>query len=331
MKASGIPASKDAHSKRISLGPDELRRWNEERYPRQSEPTIMEVEDLMRACDSPVMLNVYAVGHKRVIENINRTAQNFLGLGGVFHGAIEVYGQEWSFGGSVENVSGIFSSEPRRCEMHTYRQSIFLGDCDKSPEEVEKILRKLMPAWKGPMYDLLHKNCCSFSDVFAQELGVGKIPKWVHSLADAGATIADEVKQTVHTLHVVKDEVLKERDAVLIALKLKTAPPKKPKPALKAKTRVMGLFKKTAKIEGEPEDGAGKDSPRGPKKPNARTLAKMKSDLGIAKPEPAAAGGGKKGVLLVLVFVIALGCAGAAYFQMRALPAVDPAQVKDEM
>ena len=39
------------------------------------------------------------------------------------------------------------------------------------------ILSKMQGEWMGPSYDLLRKNCCSFSDAFCIELGVGPIPK----------------------------------------------------------------------------------------------------------------------------------------------------------
>ena len=91
--------------------------------------------------------------------------------------------------------------------MHTYRESIYLGDCGKDLPEVQAILDHMKSSWMGPTYDLLRKNCCSFSDAFAQALGVGPIPKWVHHLADVGATLDDDVKAVVHGLHFVEDKV----------------------------------------------------------------------------------------------------------------------------
>ena len=63
------------------------------------------------------------------------------------------------------------------------------------------ILSKMQGEWMGPSYDLLRKNCCSFSDAFCIELGVGPIPKWVHRLADAGAAIGDAHRAEVNMLH----------------------------------------------------------------------------------------------------------------------------------
>ena len=122
-------------------------------------------------------------------------------------GAIEVFGQEFSFGGCRRNKCGIFACKPTKCPMHTYRESIYLGDCGKDLAEVQSILDSMKGDWMGPTYDLLRKNCCSFSDAFAQALGVGPIPKWVHHLADVGATLDDDVKAVVHGLHFVEDKV----------------------------------------------------------------------------------------------------------------------------
>merc|ERR1719506_1036741 len=99
-------------------------------------------------------------------------------MGGVFHAAIQVFDYEWSFGASRRPGSGVFCNEPCRCTMHTYSQSVYLGDCKLEPYEVEEILRDMLPDWEGRTYDLLHKNCCSFSDAFAKNLGVGPIPDW---------------------------------------------------------------------------------------------------------------------------------------------------------
>ena len=69
-----------------------------------------------------VTLHVYAVGHAKAIQEINYVVENFLHEGGVFHGAIEVFGQEFSFGGCRKNKCGIFACKPKQCPMHTYRR-----------------------------------------------------------------------------------------------------------------------------------------------------------------------------------------------------------------
>ena len=56
--------------------------------------------------------------------------------------------------------------------MHTYRESVYLGDARLKPPQVKAILATMTPNWYGPTYDLIRKNCCSFSNAFAQKLGV---------------------------------------------------------------------------------------------------------------------------------------------------------------
>lgn len=166
-----------------------------------------EIRDMINDAKTPVTLHVYAVGHAKAVQEINYVVENFLHEGGIFHGAIEVFGQEFSFGGCRRNKCGIFACKPKSCPMHTYRESIYLGDCGKELGDVQAILDSIKSEWMGPSYDLLRKNCCSFSDAFAQELGVGPIPTWVHHLADVGATLDDDVKAVVHGLHMVEDRV----------------------------------------------------------------------------------------------------------------------------
>ena len=73
-------------------------------------------------------------------------------------------------------------------------ESIFLGDSDLSQFQVNHILAKMGPEWMGPTYDTLRRNCCNFSRELAIELGVGSIPKWVYSLAKAGAKVDDKLR-----------------------------------------------------------------------------------------------------------------------------------------
>ena len=87
-----------------------------------------------------VFLNVYDVttsGSERTnntISTLNGITYS-LGLGGVFHGAVEVCGEEWSFG-FCEDGSGVYACPPRKNPLYTYRESISLGITRKSPEEV---------------------------------------------------------------------------------------------------------------------------------------------------------------------------------------------------
>ncbi|KAJ8613225.1 hypothetical protein CTAYLR_004514 [Chrysophaeum taylorii] len=150
--------------------------------------------DLAKAssASTPVFLHVYDVGHTQTIANLNRVGE--LTVGGVFHCAIQVYSKEYSFGGTKRNQSGIFASNPTKCPLHSYRESYYLGDCYLPKAQVTAILQGLIPRWKGNTYDIIRKNCCSFSDEFTIELGVGQLPSWTNRLAKIGAALQDTLR-----------------------------------------------------------------------------------------------------------------------------------------
>eukprot|EP00210_Caulerpa_lentillifera_P000882 g853.t1 len=135
-----------------------------------------------------VKLNVYDIrsssseATSSTISVFNNVMHSVFGLGGVFHGAIEVYGEEWSFG-YCDYDSGVYSCPPRANPCYTYRQSISLGMTRKSPTELAVILAKMKTEWHGKTYDLLTRNCCNFCEQFAEELGVKSVPVWLNRLA----------------------------------------------------------------------------------------------------------------------------------------------------
>lgn len=137
---------------------------------------------------APVILHVYDVGKDSRIHALNQVLPA-TGAGGIFHGAIEVHGREYSFGYAPRERPGVFACQPQSCPMHTFRESIFLGDCQLTPSQVQAILRQLKPEWMANTYNLLQKNCCTFSNEFAIELGVGPIPEWVHALAHTAVAL----------------------------------------------------------------------------------------------------------------------------------------------
>lgn len=77
------------------------------------------------------------------------------------------------------------------CPMHTYRESIYLGDCLLTRNQVVAVLKRMKPEWMAPSYNLLKKNCCTFSNELAIELGVGGIPDWTIQLAHIAAGVND--------------------------------------------------------------------------------------------------------------------------------------------
>ncbi|KAL3630635.1 hypothetical protein CASFOL_023619 [Castilleja foliolosa] len=131
-----------------------------------------------------VILHVYDVtncgGEKtnNIIMQINKIFKDGIGLGGIFHSAIQVYGdQEWSFG-FCEQGPGVFSCPSKKNPMYTYRESIKLGEISFS----------------------VYKFC--------EKLGVLKLPGWVNRSAHAGDTAAEIAGNTAYRFRQAKTEIV---------------------------------------------------------------------------------------------------------------------------
>mmetsp|Transcript_18525 Transcript_18525/g.36347 ORF Transcript_18525/g.36347 Transcript_18525/m.36347 type:complete len:246 (-) Transcript_18525:188-925(-) len=109
---------------------------------------------------------------------------------GAFHAGVAVYGREWSYGFSYKDT-GIFACEPKEVVGPEFRESLCQGETSLSEEEVDRLISELKAEWIGTEYDLLSHNCCSFSNLFCEKLGVSALPSWVTNLAQAGATVCN--------------------------------------------------------------------------------------------------------------------------------------------
>ncbi|KAI9084170.1 hypothetical protein K1719_033841 [Acacia pycnantha] len=161
-----------------------------------------------------VVLHVYDVTNSgsdktnNTILQINKIFKDGIGFGGIFHSAVQVYGEEeWSFG-FCEQGTGVFSCPSRKNPMYTYRESIVLGTTSCSIFKVNQILRELSREWPGSSYDLLSKNCNHFCDEFCENLGVPKLPGWVNRFANAGDTAMDVAENTAMRLRQAKTEIV---------------------------------------------------------------------------------------------------------------------------
>nr|XP_029123398.1 uncharacterized protein LOC105054964 [Elaeis guineensis] len=161
-----------------------------------------------------VVVHIYDVTNSgsektnNTILQINRIFKDGIGLGGIFHSAVQIYGdEEWSFG-FCEYGSGVFSCPPRRNPMYTYRESIVLGKTNCSVFMVNQILRELSRAWPGSSYDLLSRNCNHFCDAFCELLGVPKLPGWVNRFANAGDAAMEVAENTATKLKQAKTEIV---------------------------------------------------------------------------------------------------------------------------
>ncbi|EPS61570.1 hypothetical protein M569_13226, partial [Genlisea aurea] len=161
-----------------------------------------------------VILHVYDVTNSgndktdNTIVNINKFFKDGIGLGGIFHSAVQIYGaDEWSFGFCGQG-SGVFSCPCKKNPMYTYRESISLGRTEFSISKVNQILRELSREWPGYSYDLLSKNCNHFCDKLCERLGVLKLPGWVNRFANAGDTAVEIAGNTACRLRQAKMEIV---------------------------------------------------------------------------------------------------------------------------
>ncbi|XP_051122880.1 deSI-like protein At4g17486 [Andrographis paniculata] len=161
-----------------------------------------------------VILYVYDVTNSdsektnNTIMQINKLLKDGIGLGGIFHSAVQVYGEEeWSFG-YCEHGTGVFSCPSTKNPMYTYRETIKMGTTALSIYKVNQILRELSQEWPGHSYDLLSKNCNHFCNKFCERLGVQKLPGWVNRFAHAGDTAVEIAENTAHRLRQAKTEIV---------------------------------------------------------------------------------------------------------------------------
>ncbi|KAJ1380529.1 PPPDE putative peptidase domain [Sesbania bispinosa] len=161
-----------------------------------------------------VILHIYDVTNSgsektnNTIVQINKIFKDGIGLGGIFHSAVQVYGEdEWSFG-FCEQGTGVFSCPSGKNPMYTYREFIVLGKTNFSIFKVNQILRELSREWPGSSYDLLAKNCNHFCDEFCERLGVPKLPGWVNRFANAGDTAMEVAGNTALRFRQAKTEIV---------------------------------------------------------------------------------------------------------------------------
>ncbi|GBG88467.1 hypothetical protein CBR_g47937 [Chara braunii] len=159
-----------------------------------------------------VLLHVYDVTNSasektnNAIRQVNKIMRDTMGIGGIFHGAVEVHGEEWSFG-YCERGSGVYCCAPKRNPMYTFRETVVLGMTPLDKRKVREIVERMGYEWQGRTYDLLAKNCNHFCEAFCQMLGVGPIPGWVNRFAHAGDTAVEVTTSTLNHLRQVRQDV----------------------------------------------------------------------------------------------------------------------------
>ncbi|KAK9103705.1 hypothetical protein Sjap_020959 [Stephania japonica] len=161
-----------------------------------------------------VILHVYDVTNSasaktnNTILQINKIFKDGIGFGGIFHSAVQVFGdEEWSFG-FCERGTGVFSCPVGKNPMYTYREFIVLGKTNLSIFKVNQILRELSREWPGDSYDLLARNCNHFCDELCERLSVPKLPAWVNRFANAGYAASEVAGNTALKFRQAKAEIV---------------------------------------------------------------------------------------------------------------------------
>lgn len=90
-------------------------------------------------------------------------------------GAIEVYGNEWSFG-YCPHGSGVYRVLPKSNQMYTYREPVELGTTNISQLQLNTIIQDLQREWAGSSYDLVARNCNHFCGELCARLGCQPLP-----------------------------------------------------------------------------------------------------------------------------------------------------------
>jgi hypothetical protein len=84
-------------------------------------------------------------------------------------------------------LAGIFDILPKSAEelgeQFKFKQSLYMGNTDFRPEDVDKILEQLGRDFRGDRYHLMNRNCNHFAGAFSQMLTGKDIPSWVNRLA----------------------------------------------------------------------------------------------------------------------------------------------------
>lgn len=148
---------------------------------------------------TPVLLHVYDVTNSTsqtvnsAVSGVNSLARAIGGglLGGIYHGGVEVFGREWSFGFVEGGGSGVYPCDPKKNPMYTYRETIDLGTTSMAPAEVRALLAEMSVSWRGDSYALLTRNCVHFCEELCEKLGcTQKVPRWVNAAASGAERAA---------------------------------------------------------------------------------------------------------------------------------------------
>ena len=115
-----------------------------------------------------------------------------IGLG-IHHSAVEIYDREYAFGYHDDaNVTGVFDIAPKSAPHPAkYRETIEIGTSLLTEDQFADALEALRRDFPGPSYDLLKRNCNTFTETMVKVLTGKSVPGYVNRLANLGAVAHD--------------------------------------------------------------------------------------------------------------------------------------------
>jgi len=117
---------------------------------------------------------------------VSKTLNCFSTRFGMFHTGVEVFGQEWYFGGRSDGgFYGLAATTPREHPHHRYAMSVLLGETALDREAFEELIPIIRMKWPSWSYHALQRNCHSFTDFLCKILGFEAAPKFgIFSIGD---------------------------------------------------------------------------------------------------------------------------------------------------
>ena len=94
-------------------------------------------------------------------------------------------GREYAFGyHEYANETGVFDIAAKSAPFPAvYRETLDMGESELTREAREQVIGRLKKEFTGPSYDLLERNCNTFTEALVLALTGRKVPGWVNRLA----------------------------------------------------------------------------------------------------------------------------------------------------
>lgn len=206
-----------------------------------------------------VMLNVYDITTADDPTLIPRVNSHLYRLGlGLFHTGVEVFGEEYAFGGHYDDLTGIFTNPPRKADGVVYRATIRLGATALTKSDVQGLVDALGGArgtWRGNAYSLVGRNCNHFSEELVKALMVPKpFPAWVNRIAGIATRISCVLPEAVEKP--LGEMVPTAKAAAEVGRRSMTLPAPPPR---RASAPAMGALSYLSEVSADEEEGKTAD------------------------------------------------------------------------